>query len=89
MITLFVHIIIQVITMLSADIIKEKLVQDFPNSDIELQDLTGGGDHWDLKIRSPLFKDKTMVEQHQMVYKSLGAWMRKEIHALKLHTSTL
>lgn len=67
--------------------IRRRLEENFPDSDIEVNDLTGGGDHWEVKISSPGFRGKTMIEQHQMVYRSLGAWMKKEIHALKLHTS--
>lgn len=73
--------------MLHEQDIHQRLLEDFPNSQIEVHDLTGGGDHWDVRIASAVFKGKSMVEQHQLVYKSLGAWMRKEIHALKLHTS--
>lgn len=67
--------------------IRKKLSESFPDAEIKVQDLTGGGDHWDLRIKSSSFKGKSLVEQHQMVYRALGEWMRKEIHALKLHTS--
>ena len=67
--------------------IKKKLDEHFPDADITVHDMTGGGDHWDLRIVSPAFHGKSMVEQHQMVYRALGSWMKKEIHALKLHTS--
>jgi stress-induced morphogen len=73
--------------MLSPNDIEKRLHDNFPDADIEVQDLTGGGDHWDVKIKSPAFQGKSLVEQHQMVYRSLGTWMKKEIHALKLHTS--
>lgn len=73
--------------MLSGIEIKKRLGDSFPDSDIEVNDLTGGGDHWEVKISSPAFIGKSLVEQHQMVYRSLGTWMKKEIHALKLHTS--
>ena len=73
--------------MLSELEIKKRLSENFPDADIEVHDLTGGGDHWDVRITSPAFAGKSLVEQHQMVYRSLGAWMKKEIHALKLHTS--
>lgn len=73
--------------MITEQDIKKKLSENFPDADIEVHDLTGGGDHWELRISSPAFSGKTLVEQHQMVYRSLGDWMKKEIHALKLHTS--
>lgn len=73
--------------MITEQDIRKRLSENFPDADIEVNDLTGGGDHWELKISSPAFSGKTLVEQHQMVYRSLGDWMKKEIHALKLHTS--
>ncbi len=73
--------------MLSDQEIKNRLETEFPNSDIIANDLTGGGDHWEVKIKSSLFQGKSLVEQHQMVYKALGSWMKKEIHALRLLTS--
>ena len=73
--------------MISEIEIKNRLQENFPDADIEVNDLTGGGDHWEVKISSPVFSGKSLVEQHQMVYRSLGSWMKKEIHALKLYTS--
>jgi len=73
--------------MITEQEIRKKLSENFPDADIEVYDLTGGGDHWELRISSPAFSGKSLVEQHQMVYRSLGDWMKKEIHALKLHTS--
>ncbi len=67
--------------------IKKKLSENFPDADIVANDLTGGGDHWEVRIKSPAFCGKSLVEQHQMVYRALGSWMKKEIHALQLFTS--
>lgn len=73
--------------MLTPEDIIEKLNESFHDAKIDVQDLTGGGDHWAVRIASRSFAGKSLVEQHQMVYKALGAWMKKEIHALKLSTS--
>ena len=67
--------------------IENKLLETFPDAEISLVDLTGGGDHWQCNIKSKAFADKTLVEQHQMVYKALGDWMKEKIHALALNTS--
>jgi stress-induced morphogen len=37
-------------------------------------------------VRAPEFKGKSLVEQHQMVYRALGDLMRGPIHALALDT---
>lgn len=47
------------------------------------------GQHFEALIVSPAFAGKSLVQQHQMVYRSLGANMRDAvIHALALRTLT-
>jgi stress-induced morphogen len=55
---------------------------------IELQDTTGGGDHWAATIVSPAFHGKNPVERHRLIYAALGELMRGPIHALALTTET-
>lgn len=69
--------------------LEERIRESLPDAQIRSQDLTGGGDHWQVKIRSNLFAGKSMVEQHQMIYKALGTWMQQEIHALSLDTDVI
>ena len=47
---------------------------------------TGMG-HFTVIIRSPKFTDKSMIEQHRMVYDALGSLMETEVHALKIKSS--
>lgn len=66
----------------------EKLVTDaFPGAHFEITDLAGDNDHWALSISSPLFKGKTRVQQHKMVYDALQGKMGGVLHALQLKTS--
>jgi acid stress-induced BolA-like protein IbaG/YrbA len=46
------------------------------------------GRHFEAVVISPAFAGKTLVQQHQMVYRVLGERMREEIHALSLKTYT-
>ncbi|MDC0127543.1 BolA/IbaG family iron-sulfur metabolism protein [Methylophilaceae bacterium] len=46
------------------------------------------GTHFEATIVSSLFKDQSMIQQHQMVYKALGDMMKQEIHALSIKTIT-
>jgi len=46
------------------------------------------GQHFEAVVVSPEFAGKSMVQQHQMVYKALGDRMRAEIHALSMRTFT-
>ncbi len=48
----------------------------------------GDGDHFDAVVVSEEFSGLTMVQQHQLVYRTLGDRMGGEIHALALKTCT-
>jgi len=48
----------------------------------------GDGDHFDAVVVSGQFSGLSMVQQHQLVYGTLGARMGGEIHALALKTYT-
>ncbi len=67
--------------------IEERLRMSFPDAEITLRDLTGTEDHVEAHIISVLFRGKSPVEQHRMVYKALDELMKGPIHALALHTS--
>ena len=45
--------------------------------------ISGDGDHFEAKIVSSAFAGKKMIEQHRMVYATLGDVMQSEIHALR------
>lgn len=46
------------------------------------------GTHFQAVIVSDEFAGKTMLQQHQLVYKTLGELMGREIHALSMQTLT-
>ena len=58
----------------------------FPDSKISIEDLRGDGDHYSCMVESAAFLGKTRVQQHQMVYNSLGGRMGGQLHALALQT---
>jgi acid stress-induced BolA-like protein IbaG/YrbA len=51
-------------------------------------EVNGDGRHFEAVIVSPLFRDKSKVRQHQLVYAALGERMREDIHALSMKTLT-
>jgi stress-induced morphogen len=59
-----------------------------PEAEVVMTDLAGDGDHYAAKVYSPAFAGKTRLQQHQMVYLTLGDRMGGEIHALSLQTSS-
>jgi acid stress-induced BolA-like protein IbaG/YrbA len=73
--------------MISPDEIKQTLSSALPVSLIETQDLTGGGDHWQVIIVSAAFDGKGLLEQHRMVNEVLKEPLADQrIHALSLKT---
>lgn len=73
---------------MEAEQIRSLLVQALPDARVELKDLTGTRDHWEAQVVSQAFAGKTLIEQHQLVYRALGDAMAGPIHALALKTYT-
>ena len=75
--------------MISPDKVKAMIQAQLPDAEIQVQDLTGGGDHYQVVVVSSLFEDKRLVQQHQLVYSAVQQAMSTEqIHALTLKTYT-
>ena len=74
--------------MLEPEKVQALLVSAFPGADIDLVDLTGTRDHYQARIVSEAFAGRSLVEQHQLVYRALGEAMSGPIHALALKTYT-
>jgi stress-induced morphogen len=73
--------------MIEPEALKQKLQESFPDAEkLELEDLTGTKDHYKALIVDAQFAGKTRIEQHQLVYKALGALMAGPVHALALET---
>lgn len=75
--------------MITPEEIQQTLAKALPLTLVETQDLTGGGDHWQVIIVSPAFEGKGLLEQQRMVNDALKAEMdTQRIHALtmKLYT---
>ncbi len=74
---------------MSPDEIKSTLEKALPESTVRVDDLTGGGDHFQVSIISTAFEGKSLVDRHQIVYGLLKEALGSErIHALALKTYT-
>jgi acid stress-induced BolA-like protein IbaG/YrbA len=71
--------------MVFAEDIKRTIEQGLTCDYVEVE---GDGQHFEAIVVSPEFRGKTMVQQHQLVYRALGSRMRGEIHALSMKTYT-
>ncbi len=75
--------------MMAPDEIRSTLEQALPGSQVEVTDLTGGLDHFQVVVVSPLFEGKALIERHRMVQSKLRAEVEDgRIHALSLRTYT-
>ena len=74
--------------MPSPDELRSRIEQALPGSDVRVEDLTGGGDHFRAEVVSERFEGLSRIEQHQLVYGIFGAEIGGPIHALSLKTST-
>ena len=73
--------------MISPQQVEEMIKVGLPDAQVQVQDLTGGGDHYQVTVVSSHFADKRLVQQHQLVYGALQQALSSEaIHALALKT---
>ena len=65
----------------------ERLIKiGIPDAEISIKDLAGDDNHYSATIKSQVFRGKSKIEQHKLVYKALGGKMGNELHALALNT---
>jgi stress-induced morphogen len=66
----------------------ERLLREaFPDADIAVAALDGGGERYAVAVRSAAFKGKSKVQQHHMVYAALTGLAGGESLALALTTA--
>jgi stress-induced morphogen len=58
-----------------------------PDARVTIEDLAGDGDHYAATVISDIFRGKSRVQQHQLVYAALRGRVGGELHALALQTS--
>lgn len=83
---------------MTVDLIKSLLTESLAPKQIEIADNSqahaghagtqSGGGHYHVRIVSNAFEGKSLVQRHQLIYKSLGDLMKHEIHALGIDAFT-
>jgi stress-induced morphogen len=66
--------------------LKQRIEAAIPGARAEVQDYTGGGDHFRATVIAPVFAGLSRIEQHRLVYDIFGAEIGGPIHALSLKT---
>ena len=71
-----------------ANELKERIEVALPGSEVAVEDLTGGGDHFRAEVVSEKFDGLSRIQQHKLVYDVFGSEVGGPIHALSIKTST-
>ncbi|MCU0565217.1 MAG: BolA/IbaG family iron-sulfur metabolism protein [Oculatellaceae cyanobacterium Prado106] len=75
--------------MVSPDQVESMIKAGLPDAQVQVQDLTGTRDHYQVLVVSSQFEGKRLIQQHQLVYGTLQQAMSSEaIHALTMKTFT-
>jgi len=72
--------------MPSAEDIRQRIEASIPGAVAEVEDYTGGGDHFRATVTAAAFAGRSRIEQHRLVYEIFGAEIGGPIHALSLKT---
>ena len=57
-----------------------------PDARVQVSDMTGTSDHFEIVVTSKSFAGKSLIEQHKKVFAILEKEMEDRIHAVKLKT---
>jgi stress-induced morphogen len=74
--------------MPNAEEIKQRIETAIPGAKAEVEDWTGGGDHFKATVTATVFAGRSRIEQHRLVYEVFGAEIGGPIHALSLKTQS-
>ncbi len=74
--------------MLSPEEIKQRIEAAIPGAQADVEDYTGGSDHFRATVTAEAFAGLSRVEQHRLVYSVLEGEIGGAIHALALKTQT-
>lgn len=72
---------------MNATDIEALIKRHIPDAEVTIRDLAGDGDHYAATVVSEVFRGKSRVQQHQLVYQALKGEMGGALHALALQTS--
>jgi stress-induced morphogen len=72
---------------MTADQMRQRLLQAYPDGKVDVVDLTGTQDHWQVLIQSSAFKGLTRIQQQRHVMAVFDAELKTgEVHALTIKT---
>jgi stress-induced morphogen len=66
--------------------LKHRIEAAIPGAQAEVEDYTGGGDHFRATVTAAAFTGRSRIEQHRLVYDVFEHELGGAIHALSLKT---
>jgi BolA protein len=80
------------------EMIRERLTSNLHPTELDIVDesarhaghagAASGGGHFIVNISASVFKDKTLIQRHRLVYDAVDDIMHSEIHALSIQAKT-
>ena len=74
--------------MPTTDEIKQRIESAIPDASAEVEDWTGGGDHFRATVVSPAFAGLSRIQQHKLVMDVFAGEIGGSIHAFSVQTKT-
>jgi stress-induced morphogen len=73
---------------MATDPLRDLLREAFPDAtELNVEDRTGGGDHFQVTVASPRFSGLPLLDQHRLVNEALAEPLRNgTIHELRIKT---
>ena len=72
---------------MGTELIRTLLAQAFPDGEIAVDDRTGGGDHFQVRVISSRFLGLSLIDQHKLVNAALADPLADgTIHELRIQT---
>ncbi len=78
--------------------IRQRITESLSPSTLEITDdshlhkghagAASGAGHFTVNVIADVFKDKSLIERHRMIYQAVNDLMRTEIHALSIQAKT-
>ena len=70
------------------DQIQRTIEQHLPDAKVQVNDLTGTGDHIQVHVVAAAFEGKTPIQRHRMIYAMFPSDVGGAIHALSIQART-
>ncbi len=72
---------------MNQDQMRERILNTYPDAAVEVFDLTGGQNHWEVAVETEAFQGLNRIQQHQAVMAVFAAELKTgEVHALSIKT---